>query len=151
MIVLTVLEQTRDYVKPFEHTTNGFTTHWWRDRAGTVGSKPNVELISFVEGEQEVARAEVHTRTPLHAEYAGLSAPHELVEVVFFEVRADRRCDGAGTAAVRLLEQRYQGQPLFAFSENADAFWDKVGWRHFPRTDGDLAYRPLFVSVGSRG
>ncbi len=150
MIVLRALEQTRDYVKPFDQRVNGFTTHWWRDRAGAAGSNPNVELVSFVDGEEEVARAEVHTRTPLYAEYVDLSAPRELVEVVCIEVRANQRGRGIGTRAVRLLERRYRDDALFAFSEGADDFWAGVGWRHFLRADGDRAYPPLFVNVESR-
>lgn len=146
MLQASKLEQVRDYVKPFKQRAEGFNPGWWRDRAGRVGDHPNVELLSFIDADEEVARAETDTAATLFNGYVGLSAPPTATEVRFIEVRADLQRRGIGRSVVKLLEDRYRDKTMFAFSEGADQFWVNVNWQHYPREDGDTRfYRPLFV------
>jgi len=140
------LEQVRDYVKPFNLMVEGFNPGWWRDRAGRVGDYPNVELLSFVDAGEEVARAETDTAATLYDRYVGLSAPRVVTEVRFIEVRADLRGRGIGSSIVKLLEERYRDETMFAFSEGADRFWVHANWKYYSRVDGDTRFlRPLFL------
>ncbi|PZF61599.1 hypothetical protein DEI81_11265 [Curtobacterium sp. MCBD17_013] len=138
--------QPADYQSAFEADVAGFSTTWWGQRLKRA-TDVRVDTFSVFDGGDELARVEVDPNGTIFADYLGLRTPMPGAEVTFFEVRADRRRSGIGRAAVRFLRAPYADQTMFAFSEGADVFWASVGWRRFPRADGDAAYRPLFVSA----
>ena len=48
-----------------------------------------------------------------------------------------------GTRTVQALAQRHVNRRLMAYSEEADEFWDPLGWDRFDHTDG--RHRALFI------
>ncbi|CQD07320.1 GCN5-like N-acetyltransferase (fragment) [Corynebacterium striatum] len=57
-----------------------------------------------------------------------------------------RRTGRLGAEFASLLREHYASTPLIAFSEGADEFWESIGWIYYPRKDGDIHYRKLFIS-----
>lgn len=143
-LTLTVLTQLSDFQTPFDVDALGFTEGWWDHRVGRARDQHS-DFLSFTLNGNEVARAEVDRGT-INNIYVGLTPAPEIVDVVFFEVRESRRRAGVGRAAIALIERRYDGEMLIAFSEEADDFWSGIGWTHYPRADRSPHHRPLFVS-----
>ena len=130
---------------PFDDT-DGFTTHWW-NRLQRTGSTDYVHL-SVVDGDTEVARVELDNGVHIDA-YRNLpilvASP---LEIQFIEVRASHRLRGLGRAVVELLAREHPDRTLLAFSEEADGFWDSLGWtRHIHEEDNepDPRHRPLYI------
>lgn len=140
------VHQVDDYVAPFDSEHPGFTRHWWLEDLHRVADQPSA-LFTFEDNSQEVARASVDAYARIDGGTYGLSRSIGWVEVVLLEVSAAHRGHSYGSAAVTLLSQHYSGRQMFAFSEQADAFWSKAGWTHVRRLDDDPMYRPLFVSA----
>lgn len=132
---------------PFEAKAPGFTDSWW-DRHTMSQERFEYEHFTFRLGGDEVVRVETKPRSRLSSSYVGLDTQRLFVEVLFFEVRDGFRKRGYGPEAVQWLTGHYATERLFAFSENADGFWQSVGWECHARTDGEgwPHYRPLFVS-----
>lgn len=43
------------------------------------------------------------------------------------------------------IAQMHPDRQLIAYSEDADAFWDSLGWDRFAHPEGPKFHRPLFV------
>jgi hypothetical protein len=138
--------QTEDYQSPFNLRTPGFNDRWWGGRLHRLAAVGHDTFI-VLDGVEEVARAEVDPKYVLAGHYVGLRTPRSVVNVGFFEVRADLRLRGYGQEAVELLIHQYPGRDLIAFSEQADHFWAGSGWVHFPRADGSRRHQPLFAHL----
>ena len=145
---LHILSQTKDYETPYQ-VVEGFNTSWWHTRAGRIdvnlrGSK---EYLQFRVNGMEVGRAEV-IDCHLANDYNGIDIPVETKEISFFEIRQDLRRRGYGTTFVQHIVAHYNGTPVIAFSEEADAFWSSIGWSYYQRKDGEgwPYWRSLFTS-----
>lgn len=101
--------------------------------------------FSFIEDDEEVARARIYPKSSLGVPYEGLRAG-PFVEIDLVVVREDMRGDdpGRGLQALALLVGHYQGQEMFAFSA-ADRFWAKAGWKRVTERDSDDLAWPLYV------
>lgn len=142
------MSQTKDYETPYQ-VVEGFNTSWWHTRAGRIdvnlrGSK---EYLQFRVNGMEVGRAEV-IDCHLADDYNGIDIPVETKEISFFEIRQDLRRCGYGTTFVQHIVAHYNGTPVIAFSEEADAFWSSIGWSYYQRKDGEgwPYWRSLFTS-----
>lgn len=140
--VLKQLVQTLDYVMPFNLETPGIEPDWWGHIVGPVWDQPSEFFSVEIDG-TEVARAEVER--PTIDGYVGVAPGTMVVELVFFEVRESHRRLGLGREAVAMIMQHYGDEVFAAFSEDADDFWAGIGWRSYPRIDGDAGYRTLFM------
>lgn len=126
----------------FDLTVDGFTEGWWSQ---IYDPQIPTEHVSLREEDQEIARASINLGIVLDY-YVGVEKPSHFNEIVFFEVRKDKRRKGIGRYFVSLLVQKYPELSLCAFSEDADYFWREIGWTYCPQIDGDTTNRPLFVS-----
>lgn len=148
MLELREVFQTENYESPFDPDIQGFNDHWW-----TSGSKrlTEVRTETFVvcDNTGEVARATLDPDCTLRIPVEGLETPRRVIELVFFEVRADRRSRGIGKIAVELLCNRYALQDLIAFSR-ANQFWRSANWTHLPRQDGDPVHEPALFACLQR-
>ena len=145
-IVMRELRTFLPWQSPFNPDVPGFTNHWWQRDWGQSQSV-KMHFYDFLYLDQEVARAEVLVPPHrLESRYIGLGSPCLAVEILLFEVRADRRREGIGRKAVQRIIEAYPGELLFAFSEKADHFWSGIGWKHYRRDDeGCFRLPPLFV------
>lgn len=141
------VEQIEDYIGPFDLDVEGFNEDWWNPRIGRVGTSHH-DWFSFTLDEQEVARAEIDYAAHLGGDYVGPPLPRSIIDIDFFEVRADRRGEGIGRQAVGLITSRYPDRLLTAFSEQADEFWDAIDWQRRTRVDGSKLHGALFVWDG---
>ncbi|MBT1620572.1 hypothetical protein N8D74_17760 (plasmid) [Curtobacterium flaccumfaciens] len=144
MLELHQVFQTHDYRSPFDLTLDGYTDRWWNMHRSPVGES-RYDTFTFIADGVEVARAEVDPDDAVLGEYVDLDTPVDVARLTFFEVRAPRRREGLGRAAVELLAEHYPRTVLAAFSEQADQFWTACGWRLHRRSDGDPRFQPLFV------
>ena len=145
---LKILEQTQDYVSPFEYGTNGFNNDWWHCRAGKIGdtSLGGFTYLQLCINGTEIGRAEMRP-LDLSDSYIGIDEVVKVREIGFFEICQEYRNHGFGTEFARLLIEAIPDRPLIAFSEGADGFWGSVGWHYYPRKDGKtMGYRKLFIS-----
>lgn len=138
------LFQTVDYESPFDPELEGFTAAWWFGHSHHLTHVPDVYLSFEFDG-AEVARAHLDPEAQVDDIYVGFTPPLRVVDIVFFEVRADCRLRGVGRAALDLIEARYAGRVLVAFSMEADGFWRRTNFSYRPRRDPSPLYSPLFV------
>ena len=128
--------------RPFE-PNQMFNPDWW-DRPRYNHRDPHCIAV-FLDG-TEVARVELdhHFRGSRHA---GAPRLGDLaLEIQFIEVAASHRRRGIGSEVVRLLVERYPHRRLLAMSEDADGFWESLGWGRYDHRQGPQWYRPLFVA-----
>ncbi|MGV3103799.1 GCN5 family acetyltransferase [Rothia sp. 32237D007AR] len=145
---LKILEQTQDYVSPFEYGTSGFNNDWWHGRAGKIGdtSLGGFTYLQLCLNGTEIGRAEI-TLWDLSDSYIGIDEVVKVREIWFFEIREEYRNQGFGAEFARLLIEAFPDRPLIAFSEGADDFWRSAGWHYYPRKDGEtMGIRKLFIS-----
>jgi GNAT superfamily N-acetyltransferase len=152
---LVELHQVEDYVSPFAIDPDGFPSRWWDDWNRI--SDANFHTFTILDDGAEVARAEVLADPTRLAQadinpaiYQGSGLHRGMVDIDRIEVRADRRGQGIGRAAVDLIVDHYPGRDFFAFSVDADEFWVSIGWQRFPRRDGDPLYSTLFAYLSGR-
>ncbi|GAB2829177.1 hypothetical protein GCM10027176_36720 [Actinoallomurus bryophytorum] len=67
------------------------------------------------------------------------------LEVQLIEIHKEQRRQGIATEVVRLLARTHPTRRLVAFSEEADQFWDTLGWRRHEHPEGSLHMRPLYI------
>jgi len=128
---------------PFELGNRAFDTTWWLEAADAL-NKDRHQYISFRQNSIEVARAAM-TTTTLGLNYLDLKEPFDVMEIVLFEVHSELRRTGTGCSSIRLLEEHYAGQPLAAFSHDADHFWSAIGWQPYPKIKTDMSSALLFL------
>lgn len=133
---------TRYAWDPYPHDTH-FTRDWWH-RTWDLGTR--YSLWSVHRAGEEVARLELDTEV-YYDHYTGVpELGPGILEIDFFEVSSRARGQGVGTATVDLLAQHFPERRLLAFSEEADRFWQSLGWARYDHPDGPSFYRPLFVA-----
>lgn len=134
------------YNSPFESSPD-FTEGWWSDVPYSYGSTGGIEFLSFRSAGVEVARAQILLNKVPGSDYRVPRLASEYMELSFFEVAAryQRQGLGIGTRAVQSVIDRYPNVGLLAYSEEADEFWDTLGWRKFDHPRGMPSYRPLYV------
>lgn len=131
--------------KPFTEL-HGFNPRWWHGYADVANSRECYEWVVLIVDNAELGRAEVMGER-LDTVFTGLSSPVEVKEIQFFEIREGHRGERLGTKFIALLEARYPGETLIVFSEDADDFWERIGWMHQPRAFGDTTgMRKMFTS-----
>ncbi|WP_285689996.1 GNAT family N-acetyltransferase [Actinoplanes sp. NBRC 103695] len=132
---------------PFTHdeASAGFNQDWWYGRPVSPHSRSI--FLRLLEGREEVARLRLgdDLRTDDYADVPLLGA--SALEIQYIEVHGAHRGRGLGTAAIKLLHERYPDRRLVAFSAEAEHFWSSLGWRRHLHVDPDLARRqaPLFI------
>lgn len=136
-------EPTEDIYQwlPFE-SNDAFTSRWW-DEPRYLFDDPWFVQVDL-DGE-EVARIELDEsiETSHYADVPDLGS--NPLELQFFEVAATHQRRGIGTAAVRALADQHPQRRLVAFSEEADEFWESLGWARYLHAETPHLYRPLFV------
>jgi GNAT superfamily N-acetyltransferase len=122
---------------------DGFTEHWWN---GSIGDHPQYRFIQVRRDRVEVARVELDEKVHT-AHYQGAPDLGDIaLEIQFIEVSDKYRRQGIGAAVVRRLAELHPDRRLVAYSEEADRFWSKLGWRPYyhPEERGPR-WRTLFI------
>ena len=128
--------------KPFEETPE-FNPGWW---SGICRSGKYVFFVAHV-GTVEVARVELDLAKMIGSTYPTVVNPGEgFVEIMFFEVATRLQRQGIGRAVVAALADRFPGRRFAAFSEEADEFWQSLGWSRHENEEGTRLFRALYVS-----
>jgi GNAT superfamily N-acetyltransferase len=128
------------YAPPFDEH-DGFTDRWWNR---PMGDEPECRFIQVLNDGVEVARVELDEKV-YTAHYEG--APNlgdTALEIQFIEVSDKYRREGIGAAVVHRLAELHADRRLVAYSEGADDFWSKLGWRRYYHPGGPR-WRTLFI------
>jgi GNAT superfamily N-acetyltransferase len=128
---------------PFEEC-EGFTAAWWAEVPFTY-ENGRIELLLFRSAGVEVARAQIEFDKAPGPMYDVPALAARYVELVFLEVSESHRRRGIGKRAVEAIMDRYPGVGLLAYSEEADVFWDMLGWQRFMHGEEPIRHRPLYV------
>lgn len=73
----------------------------------------------------------------------------KLMEIQFIDVRSIYRSQKIGTAIICKVAALYPEYQFIALSEQADQFWESLGWTRIDRTDS-MPGRPMYVSPMSK-
>lgn len=131
----------RWWTPPFDSSVDYEHPHWWNR---PHGDKP--WFVQVLEHGIEVARVKFDDPGGINPNYQG--APEvgdERLEIQFIEVALAARGRGVGTSLVRGLADRHPDRVLFAYSEEADGFWDFLGWKPFYDSRPGPIGRTLFI------
>ncbi|MCU1701333.1 MAG: family N-acetyltransferase [Mycobacterium sp.] len=101
--------------------------------------------IQVLRDGDEVGRVELDETVGLRHYGVDRHVDSIALEIQFIEVSADCQRQGIATEIVRELEARHPDRTLVAFSEQADDFWESLGWRCYIHPTEGRFYRPLFV------
>jgi GNAT superfamily N-acetyltransferase len=129
---------------PFEPNDN-FTARWWDtppihdDDPWYVDVQRAGKEVARVELDDEVGFAH-YARTPQLGPIA--------LEIQFIEVSRAQRRQGIATELVARLAHQHPDRRLVAFSEEADDFWQSLGWERFEHAESPHLFRPLFIAPG---
>jgi hypothetical protein len=132
-------------VPPFDWSVGYENDQWWDDVRYYYVTEP--WFVQVLEGDTEVARVELDDPGGINPEYTGVpELGDERLEIQLIEVATAAARRGIGTGVVRGLAQRHRDRRLFAYSEEADAFWASLGWDRFDHQDGQPQFhRALFI------
>jgi hypothetical protein len=131
----------RSWLPPFDWSIVYENDRWWNEVRYSFDPPWFVQVL--VDG-VEVARVEFDDPGVINPEYTAVPAVgSERLEIQFIEVATEARLGGLGTQVVRALEDRHADRRLFAYSQQADRFWTKLGWERFEHPNG--INRPLFI------
>jgi GNAT superfamily N-acetyltransferase len=130
------------WIPPFDSAVVYENDQWWDEVKYYYLHEP--WFVQVLEDGAEVARVELDDAGGINPTYKGVPAiGTERLEVQLIEVATTARGRGVGTRVVHGLARRHANRRLFAYSENADAFWDSLDWNRFDHPDG--YHRPLFI------
>ena len=130
------------WIPPFDAAVVYENEQWWDEVKYYYVREP--WFVQVLEGGMEVARVELDDPGGINPTYTDVPAiGAERLEIQLIEVATAARRRGVATRVVRGLAQRHPGRRLFAYSENADVFWDSLDWDRFDHPDG--RHRPLFI------
>lgn len=134
------LIQIKDYCSPFEHSTEGFNDSWWHGYAEKLDSPLDEkhQYFQFLLNGVEVGRADI-IPFDLAEEFRVTNRSIQCWHITFFEIRKNYRGQGVGTQFTQMLSGTLSDHPIIAFSQDADLFWERVGWiKHdrYPNEDG---------------
>jgi hypothetical protein len=120
----------------------GFKNHWWNDgrRFGDTST-----YIQVCRAGTEVARVELRQRVDIDHYLYVPPLGGTALEVGLIEVGTKYRRQGIATEVVRLLACVHPDRRLVVFSEEADEFWDTLGWRRHEHPEGSTFWRPLYI------
>lgn len=125
--------------KPFDEH-DGFTDRWWN---GPAYGELRYQFYKVLGDGAEVARVELDediASTPHYKTAPKLGSTG--LEIQFIEVAEGHRGQGIGTAVVHRLAELHSDRRLAAFSEEADDFWESLGWEPH---EGPPQHRVLFI------
>lgn len=115
------------YAPPFDEH-DGYTEHWWNR---PMGNEPESRFIQVLSDGVEVARVELDEKVGI-AHYEGTPDLGDVaLEIQFIEVSDKYQRQGIGAAVVHRLAELHPHRRLVAYSEGADDFWSKLGWRPY--------------------
>lgn len=132
----------RHFETPFE-ARDGFTQHWW-NAVPYQYDEGGIEYFSFTIDGEEVGRAQVLLGKSPGSMYLVPRVAGRYVEIAFFEVSLFHQKRDLGTRAIEALVSRYPDFGVLAYSEEADGFWDSLGWTRYEHSTSDRS-RPLYV------
>lgn len=121
--------------------------HWWDEVRYYVNDPWFVQVVD--EDGVEVARVELDDPGGISPKYTEVpELGDDRLEIQFIEVPTASRRRGIGTRVVQGLAERHRDRRLFAYSENADEFWTRLGWDRFNHPED--GWRPLFIQPVDR-
>jgi len=144
---LRVLPPARGWGSPFDASALGFNKSWWITR-WHEGSGPEADAVTLSVNGEEVARAMMLHDGP-EADYVGLGPLKKPVELARIEVAEHRRGQKLGRQAVKAIANHYRGRDIWVHGDAA-RFYEKTGWAHYERADGDKTPVPFFVRHAER-
>lgn len=130
------------WLPAFDWSVGYENQHWWDESRYYYVGEP--WFVQVLDDATEVARVELDDPGEINPDYANVPAiGDERLEIQFIEVATAARGRGIGTQVVDALAQRYPERRLFAYSEDADQFWERLGWDRFDHPEGN--WRVLFI------
>lgn len=130
------------WIPPFDFSVAYDNEQWWTDVRYYYTDEP--WFVQILQDGVEVARVELDDPggiNPTYRDVPKLASP--CLEIQFIEVSTGARRRHIGTRTVHALAQRHGDRRLLAYSEEADEFWDSLGWDRFDHPDG--RHRALFI------
>ncbi len=130
------------WIPPFDFSVAYDNEQWWTDVRYYYTDEP--WFVQILDDGVEVARVELDDPGGINPNYRNvpkLASP--CLEIQFIEVSTGARRRRIGTRTVHALAQRHGDRRLMAYSEEADEFWDSLGWDRFDHPDG--RHRALFI------
>lgn len=132
---------TYSWMPPFDWSMAYVNERWW-DEVRYYVDDP--WFVQVVEKGAEVARVEFDDPGDINPDYTGVPMiGPERLEIQFIEVTTAARGRNIGTQLVHMLAERHRERRLFAYSQDADRFWARLGWQRFDHPEGD--WRALFI------
>jgi GNAT superfamily N-acetyltransferase len=129
------------WIPPFDSAVTYEHPDWW-NRPPYGNDDP--WYVQAVENGVEVARVELDDPGLINQDYPNVPAVgDERLEIQLIEVATAARGRRVGTQVVQMLAERHQDRRLFAYSQDADRFWARLGWERFDHPEGD--WRALFI------
>jgi len=126
---------------PFDRAVAYDNPHWWDDVPYLLDDPWFVQVL---EDGVEVARVEFVEDGSVNPTYAGVPViGAERLMIHLIEVAIAARGRKIGTQVVRGLEERNPDRRLIAYSEDADCFWNSLGWKRYVHPT--KRSRPLFI------
>lgn len=130
--------------RPFADS-EGFEDRWWDDIKSFDDTSTYLEVCR---AGIEVARVELGERVNIEHYLDVPPLGDTALEIQLIEVHKEHRRQGIATDVVRLLACAHPDRRLVAFSEEADQFWDSLGWHRHEHPEGSLRMRPLYIQAG---
>jgi GNAT superfamily N-acetyltransferase len=132
---------TYSWMPPFDWSMAYVNARWW-DEVRYYVDDP--WFVQVVEDGAEVARVEFDDPGDINPDYTGVpTIGPDRLEIQFIEVALAARGRKIGTQVVQMLAERHPDRRLFAYSQDADRFWTRLGWERFDHPEGD--WRSLFI------
>lgn len=138
----------RTWQPPFDWSVVYENEDWWGD---ILCHDPDPWFVQVKQNGVEVARIQLVGE--FDGELDHIHAPtmgSERLTIHLFEVSVAARGRGIGTQALASLTELHPNRRFVAHSEEADRFWQSLGWHRYEHPDGAAAQRPLFVQPRGR-
>lgn len=131
----------RLWTPPFDWAVEYEHPRWWNRQ---LGDDP--WFVQAVENGAEVGRLELDDPGCINPYYEGVpELGDERLEIQYIEVATAARGRGIGGQVVRRLADRHPDRRLFAYSVDADWFWERLGWKKLYDSRYGSAGSPLFI------
>jgi hypothetical protein len=132
------------WLPPFDWSIAYENERWWDEVRYYVDDPWFVQVL---EHGVELARIELDDPGDINSDYTEVpTIGPERLEIQLIEVTTAARGRGNGARVVQMLAERHHDGRLFAYSQDADSFWAKLGWERFDHPEGD--WRALFIQPG---
>lgn len=128
---------------PFE-PNDEFNDDWW---CQPPYLRNDPWYVKVLQDEVEVARVELDESFRGSAYEGAPDLGDEALEIQFIEVARSQRRRRLATRVVQAIAEENSGRRLLAFSVDADAFWESLGWDRFDDLSRGphLPGSPLFI------